>query len=84
MKKHPYSIMLDDTTDKSRIKQLAIKIQYWHPNNGVKCLPFAVIDASQITTSDQFFEILADEILNNKELEKYFYWHGSRRCFADD
>ena len=66
MKTKPFSLLIDDTTDKSKIRQMGIKIQFWDNETGMKCLAHSIVDASEITRGDEIVNEIMTRVLKTK------------------
>ena len=59
-----FSLMIDETTDKSKNKYLAIVLQFWDEvKGGPKCILHSLINCSNKQNSDEIFRILDENIL---------------------
>ena len=61
--------MIDDTTDKSKIRQMGIKIQFWDNEIGMKCLTHSIVDASEITRGDEIFIEIMTRVLKTEQIK---------------
>lgn len=58
-----FSLIADETTDKSKTKQLALMVQYWEPGAGSKCVLHSLVDCSAGQDHEELFEIIRKKIL---------------------
>ena len=59
-----YSIIIDETTDISKTKLMAIVAQIWEKNYGPRFMLYGMVDCSQAQDAESMFSIVADKILN--------------------
>jgi len=65
----PYSIILDTTTDKSKIKHFALQVQFWDSEEGVITRLHSVSDASSVSTAEQVLDHVCSLIFEDERIE---------------
>jgi len=58
-----WSLLVDECTDRSKVKFLAIVVQFYSQENGIECFLYRLVECSDKTDSDQIFDILNSVIL---------------------
>jgi len=58
-----WSLIVDECTDGSKTKFLALVVQHWSPKKGSECFLYRMVDCSKISTSQEIFDMLGSLIL---------------------
>ena len=61
-----FSIIIDEVTDKSKIKFLAIMVQYLDDNEGMVCKLLSLRNCSNDASADTLFSIIQEEVLSKE------------------
>lgn len=72
-----FSLIIDEVSDKTKTKYLALMIQYWDFEQGQKCELHSLIDCSSAKDSEQLFQIIDDKLLQKS-------YGGRLVAFASD
>jgi len=58
-----WSLLVDECTDKTMTKFLALIVQYWDPKEGQKCHLYRLIKCSEDSKSEQIYDLIYSVIL---------------------
>ena len=64
LEKYPFSIIIDESSDITKKKFLAIMVQYFHPDHGMQCKLHSFKECSILSDAEALFKIVESEIVN--------------------